>query len=216
MHRHKLPAHRRSQSPSGYSIGAAECAIADTQAADDGVGGLLEECYQQVKVEVDKVLSAESQFVCITSDAWSNMSNEPVVNYMAVCLTKSLFLEAVHTEEQAHDADWLASDLSRVIDSLGDTVVGAITDNTATNKKVWNELEPKYLTRFFQGCVSHGLHLLVKDIFAAKKKERAAGGLAEYPAGYPFENLLLFANDCLFQGRREPGWAPGIGGTAGP
>ena len=109
---------------------------------------LLEECYQQVKVEVDKVLSAESQFVCITSDAWSNMSNEPVVNYMAVCLTKSLFLEAVHTEEQAHDADWLSSDLSRVIDSLGDTVVGAITDNTATNRKVWNELKPKYSKLF--------------------------------------------------------------------
>ena len=76
------------------------------------------------------------------------MSNEPVVNYMAVCLTKSLFLEAVHTEEQAHDADWLSSDLSRVIDSLGDTVVGAITDNTATNRKVWNELKPKYSKLF--------------------------------------------------------------------
>ena len=166
------------------------------QLADDGAGGLLEECYQKVKVEVNKVLSTDGQFVCITSDAWSNMANHPVINYIAVCPSKSLFLEAVHTEEQGPDADWLAKDLSRVIDSLGDNVVGAVTDNTTTNKKVWSELEEKYPTHFFHGCVSHGLHLLVKDIFAAKKKEPPGGGPAEYPAGYPFEKLLLFAMDC--------------------
>ena len=49
---------------------------------------------------------------------------------------------------------------------------------------------------FFHGCVSHGLHLLVKDIFAAKKKDVSGGGPAEYPAGYPFEDLLQFAIDC--------------------
>lgn len=45
------------------------------------------------------MLSTDGLFVCITSDAWSNVANNPVVNYMAVCPTKSLFLEAVHTEE---------------------------------------------------------------------------------------------------------------------
>jgi hypothetical protein len=115
---------------------------------------------------------------------------------MAVSPTKSLFLEALHTEEQGHDADWIATDLSRVIDSLGDNVVGAVTDNTATNKKAWSELEKKYPTHFFHGCVSHGLHLLVKDIFAATKKDVPGGGPAEYPTGYPFEDLLQFAIDC--------------------
>ena len=123
------------------------------QLADDGAGGLLDECYQQVNEEVNKVLSTDGQFVCLTSDAWSNVANNPVVNYMAVSPTKSLFLEAVHTEEQSHDADWLSTDLSRVIDSLGDNVVGAVTDNTAANKKAWSELEKKYPTHFFHGCV---------------------------------------------------------------
>ena len=36
--------------------------------------------------------------------------------------------------------------------------------------------------------MSHGLHLLVKDIFG--------GGPTEYPTGYPFEDLLQFAIDC--------------------
>ncbi|XP_028413639.1 uncharacterized protein LOC114536488 [Dendronephthya gigantea] len=110
------------------------------QVADDSRGGLLDECYQRVKEEVNKVqLSADDLFVCITSDAWSNISNDPVVNYVAVCPTKSLLLEAVHTEEQSHDAEWLFTDLSRVVDSLGDNVVGAVTDNTATNKKAWSD-----------------------------------------------------------------------------
>jgi hypothetical protein len=101
------------------------------QLTDDSTGGLLDECYQKVKEEVNKVLSTEGQFVCIASDAWSNVTNDPVVDYMAVS----------PTEEQGHDADWIATDLSRVIDSLGDNVVGAVSDNTATNKKAWSELE---------------------------------------------------------------------------
>ena len=83
----------------------------------DSAGGLLDECYQKVKEEVKKVLSTEGRFVCITSDAWSNVT---------------------------------------------------------TNKKAWGELEKKYPTHFFHGCVSHGLHLLVKDIFAAMKDSQVA------------------------------------------
>lgn len=160
------------------------------QLADDNKGGLLEECYQKVKTDVKKQLSISNQFICITSDAWSSVLNEPIVNYMAVCPTQSLFLEAVHTEEQSHDAEWIAADLVRVMDSLGDNVIGAITDNTATNKKAWKALEENYPHRFFHGCVSHGLNLLVKDIFSAKKPS------GEYPDGYPFEDLLLFTINC--------------------
>ncbi|CAB4039334.1 hypothetical protein DYB30_009596, partial [Paramuricea clavata] len=146
--------------------------------------------------QVDKQLSGDSNYVCITSDAWSNISNEPVVNYMAVSPNNSLFLEAVNTEEQGHDADWLSKDLIRVIDSLHNNVVGAVTDNTATNKKVWCELEQKYPSLFFHGCASHGLNLLVKDIFAGKKAELSGGGPDHDPASYPFEDLQLFFIDC--------------------
>ncbi len=74
-------------------------------------------------------------------------------------------------------------------------MVGAVTDNTATNKKVWSELEEKYPLMFFHGCASHGLHLLVKDIFD-KKAESSAGGPDNDPASYPFEDLQLFSIDC--------------------
>ena len=75
-------------------------------------------------------------------------------------------------------------------------MAGCVTDNTAANKKAWEQLEEKYPNLFFHGCLSHGLNLLVKDIFAAKKKQSDDGGPAQYPEGYPFEDLLLFAADC--------------------
>ena len=166
------------------------------QLADDSPGGLLEECYAKVKSQVDKQLSSNNNYVCITSDAWSNISNEPVVNYMAVSPINSLFLEAVNTGAQGHDANWLSKDLTRVIDSLHNNAVGAVTDNTATNKKVWKELEEKYPSLFFHGCASHGLHLLVKDVFGGKKAASTDNEPDDDPASYLFEDLQLFSIDC--------------------
>ena len=114
---------------------------------------------------------------------------------MAVSPTKSLFLEAVHIEDQAHDAEWLAKDIMRVIDATGNSMVGCVTDNTASNKKAWEKLEEKYPNGFFHGCVSHGLNLFVKDIFAVKKQQEGDGSL-QYPADYLFEDLMTFTTDC--------------------
>ena len=73
-----------------------------------------------------------------SSDAWSSILQEPIVNYMAVCPTKSLFLEAVHTRSQGHTAEWITEDLLRVIDGVGGNVAGCVlTDNVAANKKAW-------------------------------------------------------------------------------
>ena len=159
------------------------------QLANDSPGGLPQECYEDVKSKVDSLLSKHNQFMSITSDAWSNIANESVINYMVVSPSKSLFLESANTEEQGHDAEWLAQDMKHVIDGIGENVVGAITDNTAANKKMWSILEQKYPACFFHGCVSHGLHLLVKDIFGAKKKEPSQSGAPRFPDGYPFIGL---------------------------
>jgi hypothetical protein len=96
----------------------------------------------------------------------------------------------VHTEKQAYDAKWITTDLARIMDSLGENVVGAITDNTAANKKGWKTLEEKYPYCFFHGCIAHGLNLLIKDIFASKGQGLGSGDL---PDGCPFEDVLLFA-----------------------
>ena len=45
------------------------------QLAGDTPGGLLQECYEDVKSKVDSLLSEQNHFISITSDAWSNIAN---------------------------------------------------------------------------------------------------------------------------------------------
>ena len=48
---------------------------------------------------------------------------------------------------------------------------------------------------YFQGCYSHGIHLFVKDIFAATKTKKNGDIEATYPIGYPFQEKLEFIVD---------------------
>jgi hypothetical protein len=50
---------------------------------------------------------------------------------------------------------------------------GAVTDNTATNIKAWAVLQTMFVSCYFQGCCSHGLHLFVKDVFVVTKTRKA-------------------------------------------
>jgi hypothetical protein len=85
----------------------------------------------------------------------------------------------------------------------------AVTDNTSTNKLAWKLLKDKNPGKFFAGCVSHGLHLMVKDVFNAAKTKRGGSDETKFPNGYPFAYLLDFANDCkdvvkFFQNHHVP------------
>ena len=88
-----------------------------------------------MKKGVDGVIQKNGNFVSLTTDARSNVKNEPMVNYMSVNPENSLFVEAVNTEEQGHDANWNAQDLEMVMELLQCNISGAITDNTSANKK---------------------------------------------------------------------------------
>ncbi|OAE24510.1 hypothetical protein AXG93_590s1030 [Marchantia polymorpha subsp. ruderalis] len=56
----------------------------------------------------------------------------------------------VFTGQQGHDHKFLASDVERVFKTYEiTTFVGALTDNTSTNKKAWTVLRAKFSSRFF-------------------------------------------------------------------
>ncbi|KAE9046492.1 hypothetical protein PR001_g4544 [Phytophthora rubi] len=44
------------------------------------------------------------------------------------------------------------------------TIAAVVTDNTATNRLVWSTLQQQKPNIFFHGCISHTLHLAVKDL----------------------------------------------------
>jgi hypothetical protein len=159
-------------------------------------GDLLEECYRELSKKVNKYLTTVL-CICLITDGWSKVRYEPIVNYMASSPTKTFFFESVSTGGQAHSGDWIAGDISQVLSCFDKTpFVGATTDNTKANKKAWVILREKYATMFFQGCTSHGLHLIVKDIFVATKRTKGRDLEPTYPDGFPFESLVQFAVDC--------------------
>ncbi|OWZ13856.1 Transposase [Phytophthora megakarya] len=108
--------------------------------------------------------------VTIVTDGWTDINGLAVINYVAVSGKKTYFLESVYTGCQGHDAAYLVSDLKRVIAKYKFLKVGGVvTDNTATNKSVWEQMQPDFPHVFFHGCVCHALHLLVKDTVAKVK-----------------------------------------------
>jgi Protein of unknown function (DUF 659) len=158
---------------------------------------LLDICYTEVKKKCDDLLSTSASQICLVTDGWSNIRNEPIVNYMATCPAQCFFLESVSTGEQGHTAEWIAEDIERVIKKNNKTdVAGVVTDSTSANKKAWNLLKAKFPGKFFQGCASHGLHLMVKDILYPSKRKKANEPVATFPIGYPFSDLFTFTDNC--------------------
>ena len=86
-------------------------------------GKYLTKCYSNVKIKVDAWL-AQGNYNCLTSDGWSNISNEAVINYMLVSTNMSLFLKSKYTGEQGHTASFLAKDMSRVIKATTGNIAG--------------------------------------------------------------------------------------------
>ena len=59
---------------------------------------LLNKCYTDIKGRVDDRLA--KAVICITTDGWTNIKNDPVVNYMATSPKLSIFLESISTGQQ--------------------------------------------------------------------------------------------------------------------
>jgi hypothetical protein len=156
---------------------------------------LLDACHEDVKTKVTKgMIGAIS---CLISDGWSNVNNNAIINYMATSPEFALFLESVLIGQQRHDHKFIADDIERVIREHPSTIfAGAVTDNTSTNKKAWGLLQITFSSRYFQGCCPHGLHLFVKDVFAAMKTKKVGQVEATYPDQYLFELMLEFIACC--------------------
>ncbi|KAH9272026.1 hypothetical protein BASA83_005613 [Batrachochytrium salamandrivorans] len=61
---------------------------------------LLYKCHQEVVAKVDTRMKGST--CCLTTDGWSNINDDPVVNYMAMSPEFSFFLESVLTGQQGH------------------------------------------------------------------------------------------------------------------
>ena len=154
----------------------------------DLAGVLLEASFNNIAKDVESRLRA-SQTWCLVSDGWTNVKGESIINYIAVEPKHAIFLESKTTGTTGHSAVFLAEDIQRVIEKIPCNVAGVVTDNTSANKKAWSILQQKYPNKYFYGCASHALHLMVKDIFQPGKKIMR-------DTSYPFEYLRAFTTSC--------------------
>jgi len=106
--------------------------------------------------------------ITLTTDAWTSVVGISVVNFIAVTKKGTFFQNCLHAGDMAHSAENMYIPVMAEIEKLGGwkKVAGVCTDNTTTNKLMWDLLEKrnKDYNVFAFGCIWHGLHLLVGNI----------------------------------------------------
>ncbi|XP_047035471.1 uncharacterized protein LOC124641447 [Helicoverpa zea] len=109
---------------------------------------------------------AKADSIGLAADGWSNIRNEPIVNFVVTTPTPFLY-KVLPTGKSSHTAEFMAQETSRVINEIGQQkVFGLVTDNAANMKAAWKILEAKYprTNLFTYGCLAHSLQLMFTDI----------------------------------------------------
>ncbi|KAF1313750.1 hypothetical protein FI667_g17058, partial [Globisporangium splendens] len=133
-------------------------------------GELLDQVYKSERESVLKGLGS-TKSLCIVIDGWSSRQNESIINYILVNpFIKPIIWKSFATGEASHDADYIADQILHVINEidalLGRKIVRAVvTDNAANMKSAWKKLEGSGRGLICNGCASHAMNLLMKDVF---------------------------------------------------
>lgn len=101
----------------------------------------------------------------LVSDGWTNVQNRPIINFLVVTADGAMFVDGVDTSGQVKDADFIAEELGKRIESLGpENVVQVVTDSAGNCVAAREKLAGKYKSIVFSPCAAHCLDLLLEDI----------------------------------------------------
>lgn len=126
---------------------------------------LLNTEYERVASSVSEKIAA-ADTVSLMCDGWTNIRNEPVVNFVATTPSPVLY-KILPTGKASHTAQYIAQEIGLVIQEIGaQKVFGIVTDNAANMKAAWEILknENHSTNLFTYGCVAHTLNLLFTDL----------------------------------------------------
>jgi hypothetical protein len=73
----------------------------------------LDKCNQELQSKVNVHMKGATS--CLTSDVWSNIKNDSIMNSMAVSKDCCLFLVCVSTRQQGHDHQLIDGDINHMI-----------------------------------------------------------------------------------------------------
>lgn len=128
---------------------------------------LLDSEFNDTKNRIESAIS-NAKVLHLAADGWSNIRNEGILNIF-VFTPRPFFYSFVDTKANRHTAEYLMSEIAKVIDKLGpEKFMSIITDNAANMKRCGKLLEEKYPNVMWNGCLAHTLHLHVSDVLKIK------------------------------------------------
>ena len=132
---------------------------------------LLDESYEDVKSEVNKILDA-TYYLNIITDESTNINKERIIN-LSINIVHGTFYfvsQEIGAESMnaANTAAWLMKQLDGVVKGDWTRVNSFATDTCSTMRRVWRILDADSRLdkskSFFVPCDSHGIQLLIKDL----------------------------------------------------
>ncbi|KAG8387950.1 hypothetical protein BUALT_Bualt02G0074500 [Buddleja alternifolia] len=114
----------------------------------------------------------KSKGVTIVCNGWTDPLRMPVINFMAVNESGTMFVRAINCEGEYKDKWFISALIKEVIVEVGvANVVQVITDNAPVCKSVGLLVEQSFPHIFWTPCIVHTLNLALKNICAAKNTE---------------------------------------------
>lgn len=111
---------------------------------------LLEKEYKQVSADMKKQIK-NSNYICLTSDGWTNIYQQPIINFI-ITTPQPIFWKALESKENSHTSEYIAEQFDIVIKEIGISKIAAvITDNASNMKKTHNILQKDYPNIIFLG-----------------------------------------------------------------
>ena len=103
--------------------------------------------------------------VTIMADGWTSFTRRQIVNFLAYCDGKTVFLKSVDASDKVKDAKYIYKLLVEVVQKVGpENVVQIVTDNGTNFKKAGEMLQADdRFSCFWTPCAAHSIDLMLKD-----------------------------------------------------
>ena len=127
-------------------------------------GQLLDQVHSELIVDAKDDLADKD--VTLGVDGWSNINNDAII---AFTVQKGSKIYIVHSEDNRHNADYMAELVAKKVLEIEDKfkckISGLVTDNAGNVSKMRRIVGSKYETIIEYGCNAHQLNLLAKDLY---------------------------------------------------
>lgn len=130
---------------------------------------LLDNAYKDLRVQFDAQVIASphgNARLTLISDGWTNIRGESIINYMLVRPDGAAYF---HSSEPAglslHTGEFLAQQMTAVINDVGPHHINAICcDSAANQQNAVKRVQHRFPSIIGIKCTSHQLNLVIKDI----------------------------------------------------